>query len=153
MFSFHLFIVNIGKRRRRSRRRKRKSRRRRRKRSQNKNAHRRIQRFTGWVAPVLAMHPTLATKKEGSIILASMLWSQNTDTFIHLFVFSFVFICLFVLEVSPSHFTPWPRVSQYRKKGRFVVVLSSHLRCSPFKRHRFSYKLCDCEWVGRGGGV
>lgn len=40
-------------------------------------------------------------------------------------------------------------VSQYRKKGRFVVVLSSHLRCSPFTRHRFSYKLCDCECVGR----
>jgi len=40
----------------------------------------------------LAMHPTLATtKKEGSIILASMLWSQNTDTFIHLFVFHFCF--------------------------------------------------------------
>lgn len=86
-----------------------------------------------------------------------MLWSQNTDTFILLFVFTFVFICSFVLEISPSHFTPWPRVCvPVQKKGRFVVVLSSHLRCSPFKRHRFSYKLCDCEWVGRGvreGGV
>lgn len=90
-------------------------------------------------------------KKEGSIILASMLWSQNTDTFILLFVFTYVFIYLFVLEISPSHFTLWPRVCvPVQKKGRFVVVLSSHLRCSPFKRHRFSYKLCDCEWVGRG---
>lgn len=50
--------------------------------------------------------PYTGNKKEGSIILASMLWSQNTDTFIRLYIFTFVFICSFVLEISPSHLTP-----------------------------------------------
>lgn len=141
MFTFHLFIVNTGKERR--------------KRSQNKNAQTEIHRLSG--SRILSYASYTGNKKEGSIILASMLWSQNTDTFILLYVFTFVFICSFDLEISPSRFTPWPRVCvPVQKKGRFVVVLSSHLRCSPFKRHRFSYKLCDCEWVGRGvweGGV
>lgn len=38
-------------------------------------------------------------KKEGSIILASMLWSQNTDTFVHLYIFTVV---SFVLENKKS---------------------------------------------------
>lgn len=96
-----------------------------------------------------AMLPTLAgkKKKEGSTILASMLWSQNTDPFI-----LFVFTCVFICSCNKSQsFKPWPRVCvPVQKKGRFVVVLPSHLRCSPFKRHRLSYKLCDCELVGGG---
>lgn len=77
MFTFHLFIVNAGKR---------------------GGIGAKIKMHTDvfrdsqaeWLL-FLAMLPTLATKKEGSIILASMLWSQNTDTFILLFVFTFVF--------------------------------------------------------------
>lgn len=141
MFSFHLFIINIGKRGGGRG-------------AKIKNAHRRIQRFTGWVAPVLAMHPTLATKKKKKVQLFwHRCFGHKIPTLLFICLFSlFVFICSYVLEVSPSHFTPWPHVCvPVQKKGRFVVVLSSHLRCSPFKRHRFSYKLCDCEWVGRGG--
>lgn len=76
-----------------------------------------------------------------------MLWSQNTDPFI-----LFVFTCVFICSCNKSQsFKPWPRVCvPVQKKGRFVVVLPSHLRCSPFKRHRLSYKLCDCELVGGG---
>lgn len=76
-----------------------------------------------------------------------MLWSQNTDPLI-----LFVFTCVFICSCNKSQsFKPWPRVCpSTEKKGRFVVVLPSHLRCSPFKRHRLSYKLCDCELVGGG---
>lgn len=65
------------------------------------------------------------------------------------FLFSLMFSFAHVISrssLNPDHVC----VSQYRKKGRFVVVLPSHLRCSPFKRHRLSYKLCDCELVGGG---
>lgn len=89
-------------------------------------------------------------KKGGSIILASMLWSQNTDTY------SFVCfrLCFHLLicswSKSQSYYALTSCVSQYRKKGRFVVVLSSHLRCSPFKRGTDSlinYVTVN-EWAG-----
>lgn len=87
-----------------------------------------------------------------------MLWSQNTDPFILLFFFTFCFffICSLVLVISPSRLHPDHMCVPVQKEGRFVVVLPSHLRCSPFKRHRLFYKLCNCEWVDRGlweGGV
>lgn len=133
MFAVHLLIVNAGK-------------------SQNSNAHRRIQRFRGSGFQLCFLHWQQKKKKKFQLF-----WHQRfghkIPTLLFFCLFSlYVFFCSFVLEVSPSHFTPWPRVCvPVKREGRFVVVLSSHLRCSPFKRHRFSYKLCDCEWVGRGG--
>lgn len=89
MFTSHLFTVNTGKIGGKKR--------------AKKTAHRCIQTLSGSCFKLCFLH---WQKIEGSIILASMLWSQNTDTFIILFVFTFVFICSFVLEISPSHFTP-----------------------------------------------
>lgn len=115
-----------------------------------KNAHRRIQRITGWVAPVFSFASYTGNTKEGSIILASMLWSQNTNTysFVCFHVCFHLLICSW--SKSQSFYTLNTCVCPSTEKGRFVVVLSSHLRCSPFKRHKFSYKLCDCECAGRG---
>lgn len=98
----------------------------------NNNLHR-IHRLSGscFFMLFLAVPRTLARKKERSIILASMLWSQNTNTFILLFVlFSFAH---FFLKQVPVVFCILTTCVPVQKKGRFVVVLSSHLRCSPCK--------------------
>lgn len=98
----------------------------------NNNLHR-IHRLSGscFFILFLAVPRTLARKKERSIILASMLWSQNTNTFILLFVlFSFAH---FFLKQVPVVFCILTTCVPVQKKGRFVVVLSSHLRCSPCK--------------------
>lgn len=119
-----------------------------------KNAHRLVQRFTGWVAPGLSYASYTGNKKKKVQLFWHRCFGHKIPTllfFLFCFHFCFRFARLF-LTLSPSHFTPWPLVCvPVQKKGRFVVVLPSHLRCSPLKRHRFSYKLCYCEWVGRGG--
>lgn len=79
IFTFHLFIVNTGKREGRGAKIK-----------MHTDVFRDSQ--AEWLL-VLSYASYTGNKKEGSIILASMLWSQNTDTFILLFVFTFVFIC------------------------------------------------------------
>lgn len=92
MFTFHLFIVNTGKRGR--------------KRSQNKKCTQtcsEIHRLSGSRFKLCFLH--WQQKKEGSIILASMLWSQNTDTVILFVLFSLLFsFCSFVLDVKSQSF-------------------------------------------------
>lgn len=86
------------------------------------------------------LQPTHPTLEKGTIILASMLWSQNTDT---------LFVCFF--SKSQLLLSPWPHVP-VQKKGRFVVVLSSHLWRSPLRGTDFLINYVT-EWVGLGRGV
>lgn len=88
------------------------------------------------------LQPTHPTLEKGTIILASMLWSQNTDT---LYLFSFFF------SKAQSLLSPWPHVPE-QEKGRFVVVLSSHLRRSPLRGTYFLINYVT-EWAGWGRGV
>lgn len=83
----------------------------RRKRSQNKNAHRLVQRFTGWVAPVFKLcflHWQQKRRFNYFGIDALVTKYRHYYSFV---CFHFCFICSFALEISPiSLFTPWPCV-------------------------------------------
>lgn len=141
MATFPLFIVNVAKRGGRG--------------ARNfffvsfvvffKNAHRLIYRFTSRAAPGLCYVSYTGKKKKKrrfNYFGIDALVTKYRPFYSFLFSLMFSFACV----ISPSPLNPdHVCVSQYRKKGRFVVVLPSHLRCSPFKRHRLFYKLCDCE--------
>lgn len=97
---------------------------------------------------VYAKFPTLARKKKKKKRRRFNYFGIDALVTKYRPFYSFLFSLMFSFArvISPSPLNPdHVCVSQYRKKGRFVVVLPSHLRCSPFKRHRLFYKLCDCE--------
>lgn len=105
----HLLVISTGRRWERG--------------AKTKNAHRRIERSAGWEAPVFNYALYTGNKyKEGSIILASMLWSQNTNTFIFFCLFAFFFLLLlfsiahFSWSKSQSFHTLIMCLSQYWKK-------------------------------------